>query len=384
MRNLTGKRGHFLDKILVTIGFCGLIVCFLWGILGVYNKMVTYQYNVIGTLYSDNPEVAKDYLYALFEPTSEKNVKTGVEALSEFGVNTNGKGDVGSTLGIGRTLWLPIVFAAAMAGLAGCGIYARWKAEKLEKQALLEKLQELEKNQSEEDFLTKQNQKIQNFIENVAHQIKTPISRVYSSLYFVEKTLERCEQKKRLEECYSHLESVSSLMKRLTDIGRLEAGKVIFQKEEFDLRLLIEEVVRNSCIGEERIALKDFTEEKLMYYGDYEWLGEALKNIIKNGLEHDTSGLLMEVSCIKTQEQIKITIRDHGKGVSPKDIPNLFDRFYIPEEVKSNHTGIGLNLAKLVIEGHFGSIYVYNHAEGGAVFNIILPLYSLKMGKQVT
>ena len=56
MRNLTGKRGHFLGKILVTIGFCGLIVCFLWVILGVYNKVVTYQYNVIGTLHSDNTE----------------------------------------------------------------------------------------------------------------------------------------------------------------------------------------------------------------------------------------------------------------------------------------------------------------------------------------
>lgn len=382
MRNLTGKRGHFLGKILVTIGFCGLIVCFLWVILGVYNKVVTYQYNVIGTLHSDNTEVAKDYLYALFEPISERSVKTGVEALSEFGVNTKGKGDVGSTLGIGETVWLPIMFAIAMAGLAGGGIYAGWKMERREKQALLERIREMEKQQSEEEFLLKQNQKIQTFIENVAHQIKTPISRIYSSLYIIEKNVECPEQKERLEECYSHLESVNDLMKRLTDIGRFEAGKVIFQKEEFDLRVLIEEVVKNSCDEETRIAMKGLAEEKVIYYGDYEWLGEALKNIIKNGLEHDTSGLPMEVSCVKMQDQIKIIIRDHGKGVSPKDIPNLFNRFYIPEEVKANHTGIGLNLAKLVIEAHFGSIYVYNHAEGGAVFNIVFPLYPLKMGKQ--
>ena len=56
---------------------------------------------------------------------------------------------------------------------------------------------------------------------------------------------------------------------------------------------------------------------------------------------------------------------------------NIFDRFYLPEDVKSNHTGIGLNLAKLIVEGHHGSVYVYNHAEGGAVFQVILPIYEL-------
>lgn len=382
MRNLIEKRRYSLDKVLMTIGFCGLIVCFLWVIWGVYNKMVTYQYNVIGTLYSENPEVAKNYLYALFEPMSEKSVKAGAEALSDFGVTVSGTGDVGSELGIDRAVW-PVFFVAfVMFVMTGYGLWKRLQREKQEKQILLERIQEMEKNQSEEDFLAKQNQKIQNFIENIAHQIKTPISRVFSSLYIMEKSLEQAELKVRLEECYSHLESVSSLMKRLMDIGRLEAGKVIFKKEEFDFRLLLEEVVRNSCDVEGRILFRDFTEGNLMYHGDDEWLGEALKNIIKNGLEHDNSGLPLEISCEKTQEQIKVSIRDHGPGLCQKDIPNLFDRFYIPAEVKANHTGIGLNLAKLIIEGHFGVIYVYNHVEGGAVFNIVLPLYSLKTGKQ--
>ena len=69
---------------------------------------------------------------------------------------------------------------------------------------------------------------------------------------------------------------------------------------------------------------------------------------------------------------------DHGEGLSEKDIPNLFDRFYMPEKKKENHTGIGLNLSKLIFEAHFGTVYVYNHAEGGAVFNVLLPMYTLK------
>ena len=78
-----------------------------------------------------------------------------------------------------------------------------------------------------------------------------------------------------------------------------------------------------------------------------------------------------------------MTIKDHGPGLGDKDIPNLFDRFYLPEHVKTTHTGIGLNLAKLIFEGHFGTVYAYNHAEGGAVFHVILPLYSLKIRRSV-
>lgn len=381
MRNLREKRGYSLDKILLTIGFTGLIVCFLWGILGMYFRMVAYQHNVVGALYLENPEVAKEYLYTLFEPVSDEKMAAGEKALSEFGITTDGKGDIGSTLRIGRIAWTALFMAFIMIAVICYGWHRVIQKERLEKQRLEERIRELEKTQSKEEYLREQNQKIQNFIENVAHQIKTPLSRVFSSLYIIEENLEHREQKARIEECYSHLESVSGLMKRLIDIGRLEAGKVIFQKEEFDLRMLVDEVVRN-CVGETGKVQTNFaSEENMLYHGDYEWLGEALKNIVKNGLEHDKSGIPLEIICVRDEEQIRITVRDHGPGLNQKDIPNLFDRFYIPEEVKANHTGIGLNLAKLIVEGHFGMIYVQNHAEGGAVFNIILPLYSLKMGK---
>ena len=103
-------------------------------------------------------------------------------------------------------------------------------------------------------------------------------------------------------------------------------------------------------------------------------------NILSNALEADESTGDVEISCVQGDDYIKLSIRDHGPGLSEKDIPNIFDRFYLPENVKQNHTGIGLNLAKLIVEGHQGSLYVYNHLEDGAVFQIILPVYeSLKV-----
>uniref|UniRef100_UPI00405725AF ATP-binding protein n=1 Tax=Agathobacter sp. TaxID=2021311 RepID=UPI00405725AF len=68
---------------------------------------------------------------------------------------------------------------------------------------------------------------------------------------------------------------------------------------------------------------------------------------------------------------------DYGKGLHEVDIPNIFDRFYQPKETKANHNGIGLNLSKLIREAHQGNVYVYNHANGSAVFRLNLPVYEL-------
>ena len=163
----------------------------------------------------------------------------------------------------------------------------------------------------------------------------------------VEESLIDDTTKHHVEECYRHLDSVNVLIRRLMDIGRLEAGKVIFQKKLLHVK---------------------------------EMLKEAFSNNLVNALEADKSKSRVEISCMKTSDYIKFSIRDHGPGLSEKNIPNIFDRFYLPENVKQNHTGIGLNLAKLIVEGHQGSLYVYNHVDGGAVFQIILPVYeSLKV-----
>ena len=170
-------------------------------------------------------------------------------------------------------------------------------------------------------------------------------------------------------------------MKRLTDIGRLEAGKIIFKKEKIYMNELIEDVIR-SC-GTENGIVVDYPDNRIIeYFGDYEWLKEALINIMKNGLEHNKCNRPLEVTCSSNEDGIRISVRDYGDGISEQDIPNLFDRFYTPEAVKENHTGIGLNLSKLIVEGHFGVLHVSNHVEGGAIFHIRLPLYQLKTGKK--
>ena len=129
----------------------------------------------------------------------------------------------------------------------------------------------------------------------------------------------------------------------------------------------------------ERIVLEVKKEvETEEFYGDYDWLREAFSNLLKNALEHDTSNEAVEVNILQQKELVFVQIRDHGEGITQEDIKHIFDRFYLPGHSKKGHTGIGLNLAKLVIEKHFGTIEAINHAEGGVLINICFPLYGLK------
>ena len=357
---------------------CALLIGVILYSMHLYGDMMTFQQNIIGVLYQQNPEEASTYLYAMFEDISEENVESARLALEENGFTETGLYYLGiqaglwksSLIGLGALLVLCVVMFAFL-----------WKREKTyrnEREQLKRRIQQLEELQMQEEYEIRQNERIQCFIENIAHQMKTPLSRVYSSLDIVEDTLEDEHIQAYVEECYGHLDSMNLLMKRLMDIGRLEAGKVLFQKEMLSVPELLMDVCQSCTDESSRVQI--ICEEELEYYGDGKWLKEAFVNILCNALEADKEGGCVEMTAARSGDFLKITIRDHGPGISEKDIPNIFDRFYLPENAKENHTGIGLNLAKLIIEGHQGSIYVYNHLEVGAVFQVILPVYeSLKL-----
>ena len=237
-----------------------------------------------------------------------------------------------------------------------------------------------ERLEAEEHYLQEKNLMTQNFIENIAHQIKTPLSCISISQ---ERILEGTEGEARelAQQSLRYTDEIGKLMKRLLDIGRLEAGKVIWHREMFRMADLLEDCAASLENGTERIRVTGDRDAE--YYGDYEWLKEAFSNILKNCLEHDPGGEKIIVSLTRSREGVKIVIRDHGTGISEKDLPYIFDRFYLPEKTGTLHVGIGLNLARLVVEQHFGSVTARNAEGGGAEFTVILPAYSIMKTERI-
>lgn len=381
----------------------------------VHKQVIAQQTAVVGSLYQKDADTCRQVLFQMFESSStDEQTMAGKAALLEFGYTQEGLEYLYRQNELyqiqTRFFWIQ---AAVIFGILVLfwqvhrkqeddiktliGDIHEWdftsKALKSENypacsrmliteiNTLLKKLAAAEKEAGEVKKMA------QNFMENVAHQIKTPLSCVSISLDLLLGKLQEEMQKAAVQDAFGYLKQIEVLMKKLLNIGRLESGKLLLKKELVSLEEIMQECRHGLDPKEQRIVFtvdsdkaKDGTYQG-QFYGDYEWLKEAFSNILKNALEHDASEGEIHVKLAYQKEMIFLQIRDFGTGIAKEDLLHIFDRFYIPNHAKSSHIGIGLNLAKLVIEKHFGTIEVVNHEEGGALFSILFPLYKLKNEK---
>ncbi len=363
--------------------------------------------SMIGELYEGDPQSAEQMMNWLFEGERDASAGKGQEALTAMGYTEKGTEYLYEQSRI-YTFSVGMICAEILAGAALLILFLRMERLREEReedlvrrirsgdmapetgsegqpeeseQALEYEIAKLfERLEAEEHYLQEKNLMTQNFIENIAHQIKTPLSCISISQ---ERILESTEGEARelARQSLRYTDEIGKLMKRLLDIGRLEAGKVIWHREMFRMADLLEDCAASLENGTERIRVAGDRDAE--YYGDYEWLKEAFSNILKNCLEHDPGGEKITVSLTRSREGVKIVIRDHGTGISEKDLPYIFDRFYLPEKTGTPHVGIGLNLARLVVEQHFGSVTARNAEGGGAEFTVILPAYSIMKTERI-
>ena len=363
--------------------------------------------SMIGELYEEDPQSAEQMMNWLFEGERDASAGKGQEALTAMGYTEKGTEYLYEQSRI-YTFSVGMICAEILAGAALLILFLRMERLREEReedlvrrirsgdmapetgsegqpeeseQALEYEIAKLfERLEAEEHYLQEKNLMTQNFIENIAHQIKTPLSCISISQ---ERILESTEGEARelARQSLRYTDEIGKLMKRLLDIGRLEAGKVIWHREMFRMADLLEDCAASLENGTERIRVAGDRDAE--YYGDYEWLKEAFSNILKNCLEHDPGGEKITVSLTRSREGVKIVIRDHGTGISEKDLPYISDRFYLPEKTGTSHVGIGLNLARLVVEQHFGAVTARNAEGGGAEFTVILPAYSIMKTERI-
>ena len=117
-------------------------------------------------------------------------------------------------------------------------------------------------------------------------------------------------------------------------------------------------------------------DEDYFINADEEWLLEAFINIVQNCSEEAEN---VDINAVCNADKCIITIKDDGKGIAKNKLDNIFNRFESGKSYNSLHTGIGLNLSKLIIEAHHGSVSVNNNEDGrGVSFRIIIPKYNMK------
>lgn len=204
-------------------------------------------------------------------------------------------------------------------------------------------------------------------LSNIAHQIKTPITAVSLSVQRMRLGFDG----KALDQVEKQLSRLTYLEEALLVLSRLDAGTLSLQKEETDVFTLL--VLASDNLQElfsgSGTSIDIPEKEEMMIVADMDWTMEAIMNLMKNCMEHNRGGT---VHCSYAQNPLytEILIWDEGAGFDREDIPHLFERFYRGKNASEGGIGIGLALAKEIIERQNGTIRAKNRPEGGAFFEI--------------
>jgi signal transduction histidine kinase len=216
------------------------------------------------------------------------------------------------------------------------------------------------------------------FLADVSHELRTPISNVQVT---VEALRSGADEELKLRDRFfqtveDEIKRLSQLIHDLLDLGRLEAGITSLEKQAIALQDLTSRAIRamETRIQSLEISIQQEVAD-IQIQGDPERLLQALLNILDNAIKHSKPNSWICITGQREGKQVVIQIRDQGSGISKRDLPRIFEQFYTADPSrKGTSTGLGLAIAKRIVEAHNGSITANSKLGQGATLTIHLPL----------
>jgi len=220
----------------------------------------------------------------------------------------------------------------------------------------------------------------QQFIADVAHELKTPLSTLRSTLEIAlnhKRTDD--EYRQSLKEAVQETHRVSSTLKNVLDLAWSETPMEQKNAVSFNLSELMDELfeLAEKMGLKKNIKVSGSFDENIIITGFKEKLGRTVLNIIDNAIKYVPTSGKIEINLKKEKNHAIITIKDNGVGISADDLPHIFDRFYRGStKEKTFGSGLGLAIAKAIVNSHRGEIEVKSEIGKGTIFIITLPLAS--------
>lgn len=231
------------------------------------------------------------------------------------------------------------------------------------------------------------------FIADISHELKTPI---FAAQGFIHTLLDGAVDDKNvrykfLRRAAKSLNTLEMLVQDLLTLNQMESGVVKFHLERVDLKEIIQETIEQleHKASKRNVSIRFSYNEAKQFYtiADKDKISHAIQNLIANAIRYNHEGGEVIVKLKATKKNVRVSVKDNGKGIPPEDLKRIFERFYRVEKSRSREkggTGLGLAIVKHILEGHKSKIAVSSTLGKGSLFSFALPLVKVQEEEVIT
>ena len=218
----------------------------------------------------------------------------------------------------------------------------------------------------------------QRFLADVSHELRTPLTTIRGNLDLIKRSGEADPES--LAAMQSEAERMSRLVRDLLLLAQADAG-VTLQRRPIELDSLLLDVYRQSRVIAQQtgsgVTVRLGSEDQATVLGDPDRLRQLLLNLAENGIKYTHPGGSVTLGLERSDEWVRVMVRDTGVGIPAEDLPNIFERFYRVDKARSREkggTGLGLSIAQWIAQAHGGRIEVDSEVGQGTQFTLWLPV----------
>ena len=359
---------------------------------------------IIGVIKKEDPEIdTRTIIKTLNSKQDTEEYQKGQEELKKYGININEANSiitVQNQMKQNLVLNIILIIVFSILWMAIIFVYLRKRDRKINHitqyiNQIKNRKYDLDINENSEDELSnlknelykitvmlkeeseiskKDKDNLKMSVEDISHQLKTPLTSITIMLDNLKDNpnMDENTKQKFIFEISKQIDWINWLVISMLKLSKLDANVVQFYEEKINLKKFIDEIIKNLEIPIEiknqQIVIEE--NESASFVGDYKWQQEAITNIIKNCIEHNKENGKIYIKYEENTLFTKITIRDEGEGMTKEDLKHIFERFYKGQNSSENSVGIGLALAKNIIEKNNGMISCKSELDKGTEFVI--------------
>ena len=359
---------------------------------------------IIGTFINQDPEIdTRTIIKTLNSKQDTEEYQKGQEELKKYGININEANSiitVQNQMKQNLILNIILIIVFSILWMAIIFVYLRKRDKKINQitqyiNQIKNRKYDLDINENSEDELSnlknelykitvmlkeeseiskKDKDNLKMSVEDISHQLKTPLTSITIMLDNLKDNpnMDENTKQKFIFEIGKQIDWINWLVISMLKLSKLDANVVQFYEEKINLKKFIDEIIKNLEIPIEiknqQIVIEG--NQNASFVGDYKWQQEAVTNIIKNCIEHNKENGKIYIKYEENTLFTKITIRDEGEGMTKEDLKHIFERFYKGQNSSEKSVGIGLALAKNIIEKNNGMISCKSELDKGTEFVI--------------